>query len=414
MNETSSGISAYYHAKMKDIEHRLSWREMQIKQYAPISYKFKKAMLKKDRERVAALFNLSYIQSYKHHLHFSSDEEFHIYLRKFPLHNCFLENNQLQVYFDCMLFEGYTAWFYMDQDGHVRYYTRKGYGLPISLDLLDFIEICFSVNHFEAKSLFLQWSNAMIQDSLYEQTLRLRYEDNLTNFEGLLEKSSVSKSLSPVYEVYRELLTIGASPSYLTITAYESEIFFASSRYLAARLNKTDHTVISRSINYLNAIGLIEKVGIADLSLSMQVAMKKWTKQMGYTNPVTLLKIPSLKQNMSTVLERINIARKMNVTYRNATANAKGRIIEESKVIKLNENTRLRALQLKFEDSLIEKGYVQMQEMIMYFEGLLTKSEIKREWHSLLEVYDCSYVKPSGQMKKAYGLFSNEYVAILK
>lgn len=399
---------------MKDIEHRLSWREMQIKQYAPISYKYKKAMLKKDRERVAELFNPSYIQSYKHQRHFSSDEEFHNYLKKFPLHNCFLENNQLQVYFDCMLFEGNTAWFYMDQDGHVRYYTRKGYGFPISLDLLDFIEICFSVNHFEAKSLFLQWSNAMIQDSLYEQTLRLRYEDNLIDFEGLLEESSVSKSLLPVYEVYRELLTIGASPNYLTITAYESEIFFASSRYLAARLNRSDHTVISRSINYLNAIGLIEKVGINDLSMSMQDKVKKWTKQMGYTNPVTLLKIPSLAENMSIILEKISIAQKIKVTYRNATTNAKERINEETKLITLHEDTKINALQLKFEDSLIEKGYVYMREIVMHFEGLLTKGEIEREWFLLLERYDCLYVRPNKEMKKTYGLISNEFVAILK
>ena len=46
-----------------------------------------------------------------------------------------------------------------DEQKHYRYYTKTKNGLPISLDLVDFLEIYYDITAIEAKSLFFKWTN---------------------------------------------------------------------------------------------------------------------------------------------------------------------------------------------------------------------------------------------------------------
>lgn len=410
---SGSSVDAFYHATMYKIEKKNQFRKKQIKKFAPISHKYKKIALSNNKEKLNSVFKAKRIQEMKHPRFFDSDKDFHEYIKRFPLYKCFEGNISINDYFPCLLFDNQKAWFYKDEQGSIRYYTKVNKGIPISLDVIDLLEILYGINSFEAKSLFLQWTGASIKDTFYENALRTRYLNNHAQFSQLMSsRSDFNKLLMPLNIVYEEMLKIGISPNYLTTTAYEFEVFFVSTRYLEARLGTLHYSNISRILNMLNGLGFIHKVEISELPSATQKRIVAWTKAMGYTKPVSFFKIPDIESELEMIKERIVYAIGKKITYRKATTLLKSDIdaylMGETTV---SETTYITDV---FASVLDEYGYVSKTLLLQQLEGAIKKNQIEDIWKELLEEHRCIYIKPNKAMKAHYNLSNLEYIAIKK
>lgn len=366
----------------------------------------------KSNSHLQMVFQPDYIIDAKHPKSFKSDAAFHEYLKSFPLYKCFPKEIQVKNgYFDCLFFEKQIAWFYQDEQKHFRYYTKTKNGFPISLDMIDFLEIYYDITALEAKSLFLKWTNASIQDTFYENHLRTRYEENDVLFDYLIEENpKYEKLLNSLSFVYKELLKIGRTPDYLTSLAYEIELFFASTRYLSARIGYLDHTNISRILNMLDAIGLIEKVEIDCLSANTRNKIMKWSKSMGYKKTVGFFRIPSILEKEKEIKAKLDYCFKEKLSYRDANTLFK---IDIELYMHGKSKPKNKEFLNEFKRILEQKAYVRKSDFISK-DNHWKKSEIEEMWDFCVKELNLIYQRPNKEMLFHYELSSFEYIAIPK
>lgn len=408
-------LKHFYHATMQDYEkrHHKYTSQQAVSDKRAISQKEKKQLLQIESNYNRSWFEPSRISTLSHPSSFQNTKAFHLYITNYPITNCFTTELTEDIPFPCIFTEGNSAWVHADKEGHYRYYSQHKKELIVAYDLIDLIQITENVSPIDVYDVFQEWIGAEIEKDTNERKVLDKYQKNLVRFNNLLHtKGEVSSFLKPLQSVYEELQFIASSPEYFAKQIHEQNLFFASTRYLAERIGSIHHTNVSRIINALDAIGLIQKVAAKEITPVYQKYVKEWTNRMGYKQAVGFFIIPSLEDVEKEMMKRVRKIKSFKLSYRDFTNTKKEELFgkkREKEVSPLEIE-----LGERFNRLLILKGHVSKDFLIQSRYTEEVEEIVKKKWNVWVKEANCICIRPSKEMQKKMYLKGFGYIAIPK
>lgn len=271
--------------------------------------------------------------------------------------------------FPCLFFDNYQAWVTVNEEGNYVYFSKNkknNEDAIVQIDIVDFIEIFFGKN---IEEVFNETSTFFY---IKEKEWREEKKHELAKSKIYIERFTSST----LKDILLSIHTIALSYNLNSMLSKEdSPIFFISTRYIAAKINRT-HSYVAKQLKELEALGFISKL---NKDVIETLTLKKRYQPI---SAFTILQI--------TEENRYEMANK----------------IENYILTKIKDNTyESKQIMYTHIDKIIEwKKHLTYQDIENNFE----KKYHRGIYSYLNEKY--KKVKPNKNLKKKYSLTTNHYL----
>lgn len=209
--------------------------------------------------------------------------------------------NVINITFPCHFYKGNLAWM-SEHAGHYRYFSRNFKGHIQSFDLFDFLYVYYDTeNPSSIINLLSNHSGVIFLDKRWRKNQEEKYLKNI-EWSKLLTNISpnVQRILSPQMDVYRFMNNEGMRHlGPMNLSSGRDAMFFVSSRFVAEKLNISPSKVI-RICLYLEAIGLIKRIGDEDIPEYYLAKSKEMSKNRKRVNYYILLDVDKKIDELSS------------------------------------------------------------------------------------------------------------------
>lgn len=426
----------FYYMTMKDFErnNRKKRKDSVARRVFPTEKTL--LMMQERRKELIEEFDFSSVkQEYKSRsLHIESYEGLFHLLSQIDIGQCFSPNIPLNDYTPCRLIKGNYAWISRNEQGHYRYFSKRKDQVAISFDFLDFVEIYYGINAYEAIDKIVKLFGIHFMEEIWKRQRQQKYWSNEQFLHDSLQQfPHLSILLSDYTNVLEAMNVLGNVHIYNKEYSYKGEnVFFASTSHISSFLLTSNTSKVNQLINLFTTLGFIEKVPTSDihpvfLKESTDIADKR-----NLGNRINYYIIQSFNEVATVAEERAKILLENGIRYSRiskigieklfGTDFANDVYPQTIQKNKKRESSKKENIEFHLEENFLkllnEQGYL-TKTMVAYlpvFDLSLEKKQsyLKKMWGFLLNKYHCDYTKPTKQMKEEHQLPTYEYIAYQK
>jgi len=364
-------------------------------------------------------------------LHIESYEGLFHLLAQINIGDCFTPNIEVNSYTPCRLFNGNYAWISRNIQGHYRYFSKQKGQVAISFDFLDFIEIYYGLNTYEAMERIVKIFNIQFMEDYWKKERKQKYLKNEQFIHhSLTQYPHLNKLLSEHITVLEAMNVLGNVHLYKKEYSYKNEnLFFASTSYISTFLETTNTSKVNQLINLFATLGFIEKVPSQEihpvfLKESTDIADKRnLGNRINYFVVHSFSEVASIAEDRAEILlrngirySRISKAGIENLFGSDFASAIYPQTIQKNKKREDRRKENIeKCLEMNFNLLLQKQGFLTKTMVIQLpvYELSIEKkaSYLKKMWSYLLQKYNISYSKPTKAIKNEYRLVTNEYIA---